>query len=132
MLPLPVAVLVPDVGRAAGDAEREERQQRRDQVRSGVRGLGDEAEAVRREPGDELERDECRRGEDGEECRPALRGHAPSETEEPAEAGSSLRLRRDPPYDVAMSPLKTSFSIDPAPLPRSCQWWNLSVCAGAV
>jgi hypothetical protein len=46
-----VPVLVADVGGPQGDAEREEREQRGDEVGAGVRGLGDEAEAVRGKTG---------------------------------------------------------------------------------
>ena len=50
VLGLAVPVLVRDVRRPPRDAEREEREQRRDEVGAGVDRLGDEAEAVRREP----------------------------------------------------------------------------------
>ena len=61
MLGLAVAVLVPRIGWAKGDADGEEREQCRDEVGAGVRRLGDEAEAVRGESGAELERDQRER-----------------------------------------------------------------------
>ena len=96
VLGLPVTVLVPDVRGTYGDPDGEERQQRRDEIRSRVQRLGDEAEAVRSEPGDELHRQqECRRN-DGHERGSTLRAHRDRLTtrkrREPAEAGS----RHDP------------------------------------
>ena len=58
VLRLAVAVLVPDVGGADRDADREERQERRDEVGARVQRLRDEPEAVRGEACAELERDE--------------------------------------------------------------------------
>ena len=49
VLGLPVAVGVRAVGGTAGDADREEREQRRDEVGAGVQRLRDEAEAAARE-----------------------------------------------------------------------------------
>ena len=63
MLGLPVAVLVAGIGGAHGDADGEEREQRSDEIGAGMGGLGDEAEAVRREAGAELQRDERERRE---------------------------------------------------------------------
>ena len=63
MLGLPVAVLVAGIGGAHGDADGEERQQRGDEIGARVRGLRDEAEAVRGEAGAELERDQRARRE---------------------------------------------------------------------
>ena len=51
-----------DIGRPRRDAEREVRQQRRDEVGARVDRLGDEPEAVRRQAGAELEHDERRGG----------------------------------------------------------------------
>ena len=64
------------VGRPPGDADREQRQQRRDEVGPGVDCLRDEAEAPAREPGGELQRDEHAGGDDRDECRAPLRAHA--------------------------------------------------------
>ena len=75
MLRLAVPVLMARIGRTHGDSDREERQERGDEVGAGVDRLGDEPEAVRREPRRELERDERARGEDGDERGPALRAH---------------------------------------------------------
>ena len=63
MLSLPVAVLVARICGPHGDTDGEERQQRGDEIGAGVRGFGDEAEAVRGEAGAELERDERERCE---------------------------------------------------------------------
>ena len=67
MLRLAVPELVRDIGRPRGNADREVREERRDEIRARVDGLGDEAEAVGREPGAELEDDERRRGGDRDE-----------------------------------------------------------------
>ena len=73
VLGLAVAVLVAPVGRLGGDADREEREQGRDEVGARVDRLGDQAEAVRGEADRELERDERRRRGDRHERGPALR-----------------------------------------------------------
>ena len=75
MLRLPVSVRVPAVGRAPGDADCEQRQQRRHEVGPGVHSLRDEAQAPTREPGAELQRDEHARGDDRDKCRAPLRAH---------------------------------------------------------
>ena len=76
VLGLPVPVLVPFVGRPAGDADREEREQRGDEVGAGVQRLGDQPEAAADQAGAELERGEHRRRADRDERGPALRRHA--------------------------------------------------------
>ena len=125
MLRLAVAVLVRDVRGADRDADREERQQRRDQVGSGVQRLGDQSEAVRRQAGAELERDEHDGRDHRDERRSPLRMHPASKTEEPAEAGpSSIFVPKS--YELAMSPWKLSLSVVPEPFPRSCQWRTIS------
>jgi len=43
MLCLAVTVLVPRIGRPNGDADRKEREQRGDEIRTGVHGLGQKA-----------------------------------------------------------------------------------------
>ena len=63
VLGLAVAVLVAGIGGPHGDADGEERQQRRDEIRARVGRRRDEAEAVGRETGAELERDERDRRE---------------------------------------------------------------------
>jgi hypothetical protein len=55
------------VGRADGDADGEECQERGDEIRARVGGLGDEAEAVGREAHAQLQDDERRRGSDRDE-----------------------------------------------------------------
>ena len=75
MLRLAVPVLMPRVRGPHGDADGEEREQRRDQVGAGVHRLGHEAEAARREAGAELQPDEGEGGEDGEERGATLGGH---------------------------------------------------------
>ena len=121
MLGLAVAVLVRDVRGADGDTDREEREQRRNEVGSGVQRLGDQAEAVRRQAGAELERDEHDgRDHRDERCSP-LRMHPASETEEPAEAGSSSIFRPES-YELAMSPwklLRRASCPSPSPGPAS-------------
>ena len=67
VLRLAVPELMRDVRRTRRDANREEREERRDEVRAGVSRLGDETEAVRREPDRQLEDDERRRGRDRDE-----------------------------------------------------------------
>ncbi len=76
MLGLAVAELMRDVGGPRSDAHREVREQRCNEVGAGVRGLGDEAEAVRAEPGRELQQDERGGGRDRDERRAALRRHS--------------------------------------------------------
>ena len=76
MLRLPVPVLVPFVGRPTGDADGEEREQGRDEIRSGVQRLGDQTEAAADQAGAELERREHRRRADRDERGSALRRHA--------------------------------------------------------
>jgi hypothetical protein len=63
MLGLAVAVLVSRIGRTNGDTDREEREQRGDEIRPGVRRLRDQPEAVGRETGAELEPDQRECGE---------------------------------------------------------------------
>ena len=58
MLGLAVAILVPGIGRTHGHADGEERQQRRDEIRARVGRRRDEPEAVGRQAGAELERNE--------------------------------------------------------------------------
>ncbi len=67
MLRLAVAELVLDVGRSCGDAHREVREERSDEVGAGVRCLGEEAEAVRGEADAQLEDEERRGGGDRDE-----------------------------------------------------------------
>ena len=61
VLGLEMAVEVRRVRRLAREADREERQQRRDEVGAAVRRLGDEGEAPRCEAGRELDRDQRHR-----------------------------------------------------------------------
>ncbi len=89
MLGLAVAVLVRDVGRPHRHADGEERQQRRDQVGARMRGLRDEAEAVRGQARAELEHDQRDGRADRDERRSPLGIHAASETERAAEAARS-------------------------------------------
>ncbi len=63
MLGLAVTVGVLAIGRAPGDAHREERQQRRDQVGRRMNRLCDQPEAVGEQAHDQLDRDQGRRGE---------------------------------------------------------------------
>ena len=76
VLRLAVAVGVAGIGRPPGDANRNERQQRRDQVGARMRGLGEQAEAAGCDPGDELHPDQHARGDDRDERGAALRAHA--------------------------------------------------------
>ena len=75
MLGLAVAVRVPGVGGTPGNAEREERQQRRDEIRPRVNRLGDEPQAAARQAGAELQPDQHERRDDGDEGGSALRRH---------------------------------------------------------
>jgi hypothetical protein len=61
------------VGGTHGHGDGEEREERRSEVRSRVRGLGDQAEAGARKAGDELDDDEETRGPDRDERGAALR-----------------------------------------------------------
>ena len=76
MLRLAVAVEVAGVRGLCRDADREERQECGDEVGAGVRCVGDEPEAARREAGHELDRDQDDGGGDRDERGAALRGHA--------------------------------------------------------
>ena len=80
MLGFAVPVLMSGVGGPDGDADGEEGQPGSDEIGSGVRGLRDEAEAVRREAGAELEPDQRERGEDGPERSFPLGLHARKRT----------------------------------------------------
>src|SRR4051794_25915643 len=125
MLRLAVAVLVRHVCRADRDTDGEEREQRRNQIGSGVQRLGDQSEAVRRQAGAELERDEQDGRDHRDERRSPLRMHPASKTEEPARR--ALRRSFVPKsYELAMSPWKLSLSVVPEPFPRSCQWRTIS------
>ena len=75
MLRLPVAVLMRNVRRTHGHADGEERQQRGDEISARVQRLRDEPEAVHRETGRELDRQQHHRGDDGHERGSALRAH---------------------------------------------------------
>ena len=76
VLGLAVPVGMPAVGRAAGDPDREEREQRGDEVGAGVDRLRDQAEAAGREPGPELERDQRAGSGNRNESSTPLRAHA--------------------------------------------------------
>ena len=78
VLRLPVPVRMADVGRAAGDPDREEGQEGGDEVRSRVGRLREKAEAARVDPRHELERDEHERREHRDESGPTLGRHAGS------------------------------------------------------
>ena len=75
VLSLPVPVLMPFVGGPAGDADREEREQRGNEIGSGVQRLGDEPQAAADETRAELECGEHRRRADRDERGSALRRH---------------------------------------------------------
>ncbi len=75
MLGLAVAVRVGVVGGLHRVADREERQQRGDEVGAAVERLRDEAEAAGHETGRELDREEECRREDRGERRSAKRRH---------------------------------------------------------
>ena len=101
--------------------------QRRHEVGAGVQRLRDQAQAVRGEACAELERDEHDGRDHRDERRTSLGIHPASETEEPAlPAGSSATPRIPESYELAMSPLKCSSSVDPEPLPLSCQWRTIN------
>ena len=76
MLGLAVSVGVSAVGRATGDADGEERQQRGDEVGSGMDRLRNQAEAAGGKTGPELERDQQARSDNRDKCSAPLRAHA--------------------------------------------------------
>ena len=90
VLCLAVAILVADVRGTTCDAEREEREQRRDEVGSRVGRLGDEAKAACRKADDELQRNESRGRTDRDERRAPLWVHGRSLGPPPAEAGLAV------------------------------------------
>ena len=96
MLGLAVAVEVAGVGGLRRDADREERQQRRDEVRARVGGVGHEAEAPGGEPDRELQADEDGGRDDGRERGAALRGHAAERYSPGGAATRRLRATRIP------------------------------------
>ena len=75
VLGLPVAVRMRAVGRAACHSDREEGQQRGDEVRSGVERLRDEPEAAARKARRELDPHQRQRGADRDERDTSLRSH---------------------------------------------------------
>src|SRR5439155_10283624 len=129
MLGLPVTVCVAGIRRASGDTNREERQQRRDQVDSGVRRLREQPETVRGDPCGDLERDQRAGREHGDESGAALWGHA-----------LSIPKKKSPPwwallaggcaaiYASAMSPL--NFSLWNVPAPWPCPASGGRACSG--
>jgi hypothetical protein len=78
VLGLAVAVLVADVGRPSGDTDREEGQQRCDEVGPGMNRLRDQSQAARGEADGQLQRDERPSGRNGYERRPPLRAQSSS------------------------------------------------------
>ena len=89
VLGLAVPVGMPLVGRPAGDPDREEREERGDEVGPGVNRLRDQPEAACREPSAELERDQrAGRGNRNESSTP-LRAHARKATSERRRAALS-------------------------------------------
>jgi hypothetical protein len=95
VLGLAVAVGVAHVRRTGGDADGEEREQCGDEVGAGVDRLGDETEAVGREPRGELDGEKPSRREHRDERRPPLCRHTQTVSDGPAEAG---------PFTSSMSP----------------------------
>ena len=75
VLGLPVTVLVSGIGRPPGDADREEGEQRGDEIGPGVERLGDEPQAAAREPDSELQREQHDRRADRDERGSALWSH---------------------------------------------------------
>ena len=76
MLRFAVPVCMGAIGGACRDPEREERQERGDEIGPRMDRLGEEPEAVRRDAGDELDGDQHRGGDDRAERRSPLRSHA--------------------------------------------------------
>ena len=64
-----------DVGGPSRNPDGEERQQGSDQIGAGVQRLGDQAEAVRRKPDAQFQREERRGRDDRDERGSALRSH---------------------------------------------------------
>jgi hypothetical protein len=75
VLCFPVAVRVAGVSGPPGNAEREKRQQRRDEIRPRMDRLGDEAQAAAGQAGAELQSDQHERRDYGDEGGSALRRH---------------------------------------------------------
>ena len=75
MLRLPVTIGVAGIGGAPRDADREEREERRDEVDAGVRRLREQTEAVGRDACGDLERDQRAGCKHGDERGAALRTH---------------------------------------------------------
>src|SRR5207248_2497745 len=75
VLGLAVTIGVTRIGGAPGDAERDEGQDRRDEVGSGVRRLREQAETVRGDPCQDLDRDQQAGGDDRDKRGTSLGGH---------------------------------------------------------
>ena len=75
VLGLAVTIGVTRIGGAPGDAERDEGQDRRDEVGSGVRRLREQAETVRGDPCQELDRNQQAGGDDRDKRGTSLGGH---------------------------------------------------------
>ena len=121
MLGLAVAVLVTGVGRSRGDADREEGQERRDQIDPGVRGLGEQAEAVRGEAGAELQPDEGGRCEHGDERSPPLRCHGTSVFQASGSSGQTTTSWLREKWQSG-SPSTWMGEIDVRPISASAGW----------
>ena len=112
-----MAVLVAEVSRSRGDADGEEGEQRGDEVRSRVRRLGQEAEAVRRDAGAELQRDQGRRCDHGDERCPPLRRHLTGSS------GQTTTSRRREKWQRG-SPFRSTGEIDASSISASARWSN--------
>ena len=98
------------IGGPDGDRHREERHQRRGQVRPRVRRLREEAEAPARDSRDELDRDQEAGGPDRDERGAPLRRHARKAT---ASAGRRVQARRSGAPSSLSSPRSSKAMPDP-------------------
>src|SRR5439155_21318624 len=112
---LSVPVGMPPVGRAAGDSDRKQCQQRGDKVGAGVNRLGDEPEAPGREPSPELERNENAGSSNRNKSSAPLGSHPRKATRNLATGGRSKGRPLEPVLLVAES--AEHFARVPGPWP---------------
>ena len=119
VLGLAVAVGMRPVGGPAGDADREEREQRGDEVGARVQRLGDEPEAAAREARAELDPHQRHRGADRDESGTSLRAHRAQRTARsgiysPGETGERRRAPRIPTAISSPPTICTTSIVSPS------------------